>query len=218
MFIYIFLAKPFQESSYWDQQTKQLYIVGISIPRKCCIELWAVLERNPRRLKQQNRTCNELKSCTITQHTIENHDCAWSTRRHLDWKKVNKDDGSMYPLATAGCCQTLASEDASWTSSSLPLSLSPHITGNVNSSASDGNGGGDTESGDRRGIGVGGGEAWLAGRRGVESWSRSRARGACLCSLVGGFPTLSLVLGIGCACLWNMLPSYCSILESWIRW
>jgi hypothetical protein len=35
---------------------------------------------------------------------------------------------------------------------------------------------------------------------------------------VGGFPTLSLVLGIGCACLWNMLPSYCSILESWIRW
>jgi hypothetical protein len=31
MFIYIFLAKTFQESSYWDQQRKQLYIVGISI-------------------------------------------------------------------------------------------------------------------------------------------------------------------------------------------
>jgi hypothetical protein len=44
------------------------------------------------------------------------------------------------------------------------LSISPHITGNVNSSVSDGNGGGDTESGDRRGIGVRGGEVWLAGR------------------------------------------------------
>ena len=82
----------------------------------------------------------------------------------MDRKKANKDDGSVYPPATAGCRQTLASEYASPTSASLPLSISPHITGNVNSSASDGNGGGDTKSGDRRGIGVRGGEVWLAGR------------------------------------------------------
>lgn len=45
-----------------------------------------------------------------------------------------------------GYCQSLASEYASPIPASLPLSI---IAGNVNSSASDGNGGGGTESGDR---------------------------------------------------------------------
>uniref|UniRef100_A0A6N2L5Y1 Uncharacterized protein n=1 Tax=Salix viminalis TaxID=40686 RepID=A0A6N2L5Y1_SALVM len=40
-------------------------------------------------------------------------DCRRIFLRFQYRKKVNKDDGSMYPPATAGCCQTLASEHAS---------------------------------------------------------------------------------------------------------